>query len=264
MWVGVFNEERGMETRLLSKKTPPKTGETDLGGKLIAYSLEEKYYIIAGYAIKCWTPTGIIPSYGVHRLLIPRTVVRWRAHVSGGHVVKGGFLVKIFTGIRAVIVLDNSGEKYSLLILGSNKTGSPEYSAKLTPQVAYSLPVGENCEGILLNISVDTAPAAIELKFTASEKIASGKLHIRINLINSSGNVVCTTPATILEGKYFKAVLLAPKKGDYMIQVNLQYLSQDKVSLTMTLSKVEKTSLSSFNYNKEWNVWVGILKSIKQ
>ena len=114
------------------------------------------------------------------------------------------------------------------------------------------------------HIIVDTAPATIELKFTASEKIASGKLHIRINLINSSGNVVCTTPATILEGKYFKAVLLAPKKGDYMIQVNLQYLSQDKVSLTMTLSKVEKTSLSSFNYNKEWNVWVGILKSIKQ
>lgn len=214
--------------------------------------------LISGFAPNWWEPTGIVAE--LSSVAIPSYMVAWGGHTVNGKMVKGGWMEKTFSSNGLFIIIRSKEKEYELVLSEANNIGSPRSAPILKIGDKLNLPIASHVEGVVFNVSVENAPAAItlELEVKTKEKVPS-ELWIGANLINSSGIVVSTTPAVIIPGKAKSILIYLVATGNGMHTVWLSYNtgSITEIGFKVELLSIKPANLSVFEYEEEWGVWKG-------
>ncbi|RLE86375.1 MAG: hypothetical protein DRN04_19590 [Thermoprotei archaeon] len=246
----LFKIRNSENNLILLKKSP-------VGGKIIAIQPVSDC-LVTEFSFNRWTPTGVVAE--LNSVIIPSYYVTWGGYTVNGKMVKGGWMRKVFSTNGLFIVIESKDKEYSVTLSEVKNLGSPQSTPVLKIGSSLDLPTASHVEGVVLNVSIDNAPAMItlELNTRTNEEVPS-EFWVGANLVNSSGMVVSTTPAVIIPGESKKVLvyLVAKKNGMYTMWLSYNTGSIAEIGFKAKLLNIEPIDLSIFGYNKEWGVWEG-------
>jgi len=246
----LFKIRNSENNLILLKKSP-------VGGKIVAIQPVSDC-LVTMFSFNRWTPTGVVAE--LNSVIIPSYYVTWGGYTVNGKMVKGGWMRKVFSTDGLFIVIESKDKEYSVTLSEVKNLGSPQSTPVLKIGSSLDLPTASHVEGVVLNVSIDNAPALItlELNTRTNEEVPS-EFWVGANLVNSSGMVVSTTPAVIIPGESKKVLvyLVAKKNGMYTMWLSYNTGSIAEIGFKAKLLNIEPIDLSIFGYNKEWCVWEG-------
>ena len=216
--------------------------------------------------IGCWYPTGILPEYGFHRVIIPVYSTTWGGFTYNGTHYQMGWLYQVLQGESAVLLLElgNSPRCFTLKLEQLPYPCSPNLCLSLQKGQSLNLVEAEHVECLLFKVQVDDAPAAITVSFKLSKPVNGDKVWVGCIVLDPSFKIpeknvyAKAISASAMEILYDSITMKLPVEtpGLYLVRIGYQVLSlEETLGLTMVFNGLKPVNLQSFKYNKNFGVW---------
>jgi len=229
------------------------------GGQIEVLQRSEEYAscLMGSFSHRYWIPTGVVVE--LNKVIIPSCVVWWGCKITPeGKEIRGGEIKQVFLNGELLIVIGTSQSNFLLSVSEITGLAHPKTAYYLKIGESIDLPVANNVEGVLLNLTIDKAPSVVTLELSI-EAYGKYELHFGANLVNESGWVVSTTHGEIIPENVRRVLIMFPvnQPGKYSLNLNYALPTFTKLTLKIKLASIEMADLSEFEFDEEWNVWIG-------
>jgi len=247
-----FKLNRKAGNLILLEKSPK-------GGQIEVLQRSEEYApcFMSSFSHRYWIPTGIVVE--LNKVIIPSCVVWWGCKVTPeSKKISGGWIEQVFLDGELLMVISTSQSSFLLGVNEITGLAHPKTAHYLKIGESIDLPVANNVEGVFLNLIIDEAPSVVTLELSI-EAYRKYEFHFGANLINESGWVVSTTHGEIIPENVERVLIMLPvnRPGTYSLNLNYALPTFTKLALKIKLINIEKADLSEFEFDEEWNVWIG-------